>query len=225
VICGEILERVKISVIIPTLNEAEHLAEVLEALAVESKGPHEVIVVDGGSDDGTESIAGEGGARIIACSTAGRACQMNCGAAEAQGEVLFFLHGDTLVPEDALNLIDEALANSEVVGGGFIRRFDSDSWWLNLTCRLADWRSERWGIFLGDHGMFVRSEDFEELGGFDENLLRCEDLDFSLNMREQGKVVALRPAVVSSARRFDELGPFRTTLRDAWWTVKYLFGR
>ncbi len=203
--------------IIPTLNEAENLAGVLAALMPEED--HEVIVVDGGSDDGTDTIAKEAGARVITSSSVGRAHQMNVGAAEAEGEVLFFLHGDTVVPVGALSLIIDALENSEVVGGGFLREFDSDSRWLELTCRLADWRSENWGIFLGDQGIFARQNIFKEMGGFDENLSRCEDLKFSIKLRKQGRVAALHPPVVSSARRFEQLGPVKTTLRDAWWTV------
>lgn len=172
--------------IIPTLNEAENLAGVLAALMPEED--HEVIVVDGGSDDGTDTIAIEAGARVITSSSAGRAHQMNVGAAEAEGEVLFFLHGDTVVPVGALGLIIDALENSEVVGGGFLREFDSDSQWLGLTCRLADWRSENLGIFLGDQGIFVRQNIFKEMGGFDENLSRCEDLKFSIKLRKQGGV-------------------------------------
>ena len=212
----------RISVIIPTLNEAENLSRVLEALALGQAGGNEVIVVDGGSDDETELIVEESEAQLIACTPAGRARQMNRGAAEAGGDVLFFLHGDTVVPIEALDLIAEAFENSEVVGGGFLRELDSESPWLELTCRLADWRSEQWGIFLGDQGIFVRRDVFEKMSGFDESLARCEDLHFSMEMRRQGKIVALHPAVVSSARRFEKLGPFCTTLRDWWWTTGHL---
>ncbi|MFK5922063.1 MAG: TIGR04283 family arsenosugar biosynthesis glycosyltransferase [Verrucomicrobiota bacterium] len=209
--------------IIPTLNEAQNLAAVLEALAWKDGAGDEVIVVDGGSDDGTREIAKQGGARVLKGLCAGRARQMNLGAKEAQGDILFFLHGDTLVPDEALLLIDEVCEDEQIVGGGFIRQFDSDSRWLDWTCRLADWRSEQWGVFLGDQGIFVRRAVFDQMGGFDENLSCCEDLRFSMQLRERGKVVALRPAVLSSARRFDKRGPFRTTLRDAclaarsWW--------
>lgn len=209
--------------IIPTLNEAANLAGVLGALDVTLSGPHEVVVVDGGSKDETGVIAKEGGARLITCSPAGRARQLNRGVAETGGELLFFLHGDTLVPTGALDLIAEAFEDNEVVGGGFLREFDSDSRWLELTCRIADWRGEQRGVFLGDQGIFVKREVFEKMGGFDESLVRCEDLSFSMKLRDYGKIVALHPAVVSSARRFEELGPFRTTLRDWWWTLKHLY--
>lgn len=218
------MERVKVSVIIPTLNEATCLAKALDALAAEPAGSHEVLVVDGGSDDATGSIAREGGARVVDCLPAGRARQMNCGAALARGDVLFFLHGDTLVPDGIFDLIGEAMEDGNIVGGGFLRQFDSDSQWLELTCRLADWRSERWGVFLGDQGIFVRREVFERVGGFDENLPCCEDLRFSMKLRRQGKVVALHPPLVSSARRFDERGPIRTTLQDGLRVVRFLLG-
>lgn len=213
----------RISVIIPTLNEAKNLAGVLQALAAEQGSEDEVIVVDGGSGDGTKKIAKQGGAQMIECLTGGRSRQMNLGAEKTEGEVLFFLHGDTLVPDGALELIAAALEDENVVGGGFIREFDSDSKWLDWTCRLADWRSERLGVFLGDQGIFVRREVFEKLEGFDANLTCCEDLRFSMGMRQQGEVVALRPAVLSSARRFDKLGVVRRTLRDAWLGLREVF--
>ncbi len=213
----------RISVIIPTLNEAEYLARVLQALAAGRGGANEVIVVDGGSRDGSRKIAKKGGAQVIDCLSAGRARQMNRGAEAAQGELLFFLHGDTLVPDGALDLIEKALEDENVVGGGFIRQFDSDSRWLDWTCRLSDWRSERLGVFLGDQGIFVRREIFDKMGGFDESLACCEDLRFSMKLREQGCVAALRPAVISSARRFEKLGPICTTLRDGYFAIRHFF--
>jgi rSAM/selenodomain-associated transferase 2 len=218
------VEGVNISVIIPTLNEAACLAKVLDGLLAEPAGDHEVLVVDGGSGDATGSIAWERGARVITCSPAGRARQMNRGAEEAGGDVLFFLHGDTLVPEGVLGLITGALQDGAVAGGGFLRQFDSNSRWLEWTCRLADWRSEKWGVFLGDQGIFVRRGVFDRVGGFDEGLSRCEDLRFSMKLRQQGKVVALHPPLVSSARRFAEKGPIRTTLRDGLWAARFLLG-
>ncbi|MCF6312966.1 MAG: TIGR04283 family arsenosugar biosynthesis glycosyltransferase [Verrucomicrobiales bacterium] len=214
-----------ISVIIPTLNEAENLAAVLEALAWRKGDGNEVIVVDGGSGDGTQEIAKKEGAQVLACVAAGRAMQMNRGTEAALGEILFFLHGDTLVPDGALDLIAELCSDAQVVGGGFLRQFDSDSRWLDWTCRLADWRSENWGVFLGDQGIFVRRAVFDQIGGFDENLSCCEDLRFSMQLRERGEVVALRPAVLSSARRFDKWGPLRTTLRDACLAARALVKR
>jgi len=209
-------------VIIPTFNEAENLEQVLRALLLSARD--EVIVVDGGSGDGTQEIAKRGGARVLQGVCADRGQQMNLGAKEAQGELLFFLHGDTVVPDGALDLIDEVCADGQVVGGGFLRQFDSDSIWLDWTCRLADWRSEHWGVFLGDQGIFVRREVFERLGGFDKNLTCCEDLHFSMKLKNEGAVVALRPAVLSSARRFERLGPLLTTLRDGWLAAREVGG-
>ncbi len=214
----------KISVVIPTLNEAPRLAGVLQALSPGTAGVHEVLVVDGGSDDATWPIAEKCGARVLACSPAGRARQMNRGAEQAGGDVLFFLHGDTMVPNGVFDLIRGAMEDGGTVGGGFLRRFDSRSRWLQMTCRLADWRSEQWGVFLGDQGIFVRRDVFEEIGGFDESLACGEDLRFSMALRRQGKVVALHPPLISSARRFDERGAIKTTLRDGWWAILFLLG-
>jgi len=211
-----------ISVIIPTYNEAGDLTATLDSVA-RSKTIPEVIVVDAGSADGTGDLARRRASCVLVSPRRQRACQMNLGARHAHGRALLFLHADTRLPTSALDRIESALLNDRVVGGGFTRRYDSNSWFLRTTCLLAGLRTRMTGSFLGDQAIFVRRETFEKLGGFSD-LELFEDLDFSMRMRRTGRVVTLSPPVISSSRRFMYRGPVLTTLLDAWLTCRYLTG-
>ena len=206
-----------ISVIIPTWNEAAQLPASLASLRRQGQ-LHEVIVVDAGSTDPTREVAESHGATFIPSPRRQRAAQMNLGAAHSRGDCLLFLHADTCLPDEALAKIARALQDPAVNGGGFARRFDSPSAVLRLTCLLAEIRTRCLGWFLGDQAIFVRRAVFESLGGF-RDLDLFEDLDFS---RRLGRVVTLRPPVISAGRRFAARGPTRTTCRDFWLTVRYL---
>ena len=213
-----------ISVVIPTLNEAGQLPATLAAIqANRPRAGLEVILVDAGSSDDTVELASASGARVVMSPEAQRAAQMNLGARNARGDVLLFLHADTLLAESALPNLEAALDDPEVVGGGFARRFASPSRCLRLTCRLADWRCRRLGWFLGDQAIFARREAFERLGGY-RPLDLFEDLDFSRRLARVGRVVTLDPPVVSSARRFADRGVVSRTCSDLWLTFRYLSG-
>jgi rSAM/selenodomain-associated transferase 2 len=211
-----------ISVVIPTFNEARHLPATLDALK-RNESAHEVIVVDANSFDATIDIALEHGARVVSSHVRQRASQMNLGAQSARGDVFLFLHADTRLPKNALEKIEYAMAKQHVVGGGFARRYDSSSWFLRGTCALAGVRTRLTGWFLGDQAIFVRRKIFKILGGF-RNFNLFEDVDFSRRMRSQGRVVTLRPPVISSARRFSLCRPWRTTWSDLSITQRYLRG-
>lgn len=203
----------EISVIIPTLNEADGIARTISSLR--EAGLSDILIVDGGSDDDTTGIAKNLECEIFENVPGGRAAQMNRGAGECSGDVLLFLHGDTTLPVRAAERLMKMAGDSRhVVGGGFVRYFESPSLFLKLTCWLAGIRSRCFGVFLGDQGIFVRREIFEKLGGFDESLPYGEDLDFSMRMRTLGQTATITPAVLSSARRFDKKGPFGQTLSD-----------
>lgn len=202
----------KISVIIPALNEARELPETIARIA----GAWEIIVADGGSDDETPALKGV----TVIAAPRGRASQMNAGAGVATGEVLVFLHADTWLPDGALRSLAEALQDSCVVGGAFERRFRSKSIFLNLTCAMAALRNRAIGWHLGDQAIFCRAELFRELGGF-ANLRAFEDVDFSRRMAGKGRLVTLRPAVLTSARRFEE-GAVKRTAKDLILTARYL---
>jgi rSAM/selenodomain-associated transferase 2 len=209
-----------ISVIIPAVNESATLAPILAAIASRVV-PFEMIVVDGCSSDETAAIAQASGARVVSSPCRQRAYQMNLGAHQARGEILLFLHADTILPEAALDQVVHRLYDPPTVGGAFARRYASPSRLLRLTCLLAHWRNCLIGWHLGDQAMFVRRGVFFQLGGFREVDL-FEDLDFSRRLKKFGRLVTLHPCVTSSSRRFMSAGPARTTVRDFFLTVRYL---
>jgi rSAM/selenodomain-associated transferase 2 len=211
-----------ISVVIPTVNEAENLARCVTAVRA-SDSDFEMLVADGGSEDMTLEIARSLGATVLSSRVKQRAAQMNLGARHSCGEILLFLHADTILPWQGLTRIQKCLIDNRIGGGGFARRFDSKSFFLRLTCRLALIRNVAIGWHLGDQAMFVRRKIFDELGGF-----KCmdlfEDLDFSRRLRAKSKVVTLDPPVFTSARRFAIDGPMRRTVKDLLLTFAYLRG-
>jgi rSAM/selenodomain-associated transferase 2 len=210
-----------VSVIIPCWNEASNLPRVL-ARAREAIPGCEIVAACAPSTDQTVAAAEALADRVVFGPRPHRAAQMNGGAAEASGDLLLFLHADTLLPSGAGDVL-AAAARGEAVGGGFARRFDSPSRWLALTCWLAEARCRAFGWFLGDQAIFVRARVFRDLGGY-RLMDRFEDLDFARRLKSRGRVVTLRPPVVSSARRFQAQGPVGRTLRDLALTVRYLWG-
>lgn len=209
-----------VSIVIPALNEAGKLPAAIAA-ARRSDVTFEVIVVDARSSDDTALVAEAAGARVVSSSGRQRASQLNLGARHARGDILLFLHADTLLPASALEKVVDALKSGPVVGGAFSRRYASDSSWLKLTCRLAGWRNHTIGWHLGDQAMFVRRGLFFQLGGFRE-VEQFEDLDFSRRLKAVGRIVTLHPPVISSPRRFERHGAARTTLWDFALTLRYL---
>lgn len=200
-----------ISVIVPALNEAESLPETLaharQALALDD----EIIVVDGGSRDATCEIADQCGARIVE-SERGRGRQMNAGAKAARGDVLLFLHADTLLPLNAGALVRQALENPAVLGGNFALRFDAPGLLPGFFARIYNARSRRQRFFYGDSALWVRREVFDALGGFGEARL-MEDWAFCLRLRAEAKqrhpdlplrqtLPLIESPVITSARRF-----------------------
>ena len=211
-----------ISIIIPTLNEEEHLPATLKVIQA-NPVPHEVIVSDSGSSDGTVLLAQQAGARVVTSLRRQRAAQMNLGAAQARGEVLLFLHADTRLPPIALARVEQVMRRPGVAGGAFARRFENRSLFLLCTCWLAEIRNRLFGWHLGDQAIFIRRELFDQLGGF-RDIDLFEDLDLSRRMKRLGRVATLNPPVVSSARRFERYGPVATTLSDLSLTFRYLRG-
>ena len=195
-----------ISVIIPVLNEEAHISRTIDSL--QSAGNTEIIVVDGGSRDGTADVAISSGARVIQ-GRQGRAFQMNHGTRYASGEILLFIHGDTIVPEGYDREIREALMDEDVVGGAFSLRYDSQNPAMRIIEKGASLRSQYLRLPYGDQGLFVSSVMFENLGGFPDMAI-MEDVAFIRKLRSQGKIVTLDAAVTTSARRYEAIGAFQT---------------
>jgi rSAM/selenodomain-associated transferase 2 len=197
----------QISIVIPTFNEASCIARTVAAAT--SGDSLEVIVVDGGSTDETAHLARQAGARVVG-SRAGRGRQMNAGASAANGNVLLFLHADTLLPPDYSSLMATCLSDSSVSAGAFsfalAERFTGRSvveWSANLRSR---WLQRPYG----DQGLFLRRTLFEELGGFvDWPIL--EDYEFVRRLRRYGRVRTLAKPAMTSGRRWQKLGLLRTT--------------
>jgi len=207
----------RISVIVPVLNEERAIATTLESLA--PLAVKEVIVVDGGSSDRTREIVGQTQA-TLASSPSPKARQMNHGANLASGEILLFLHADTLLPSSAVNDICLALQDSQCVGGRFDAKLDSAGWRFQLIGRLINLRSRLTKVATGDQAIFVRREVFDGLGGFPD-LPLMEDIAFSQALKRKGKLACLKSRVVTSARRWEKEGVWVTVLK--MWALRLLF--
>jgi len=206
-----------ISVIVPVFNEEKSIAATLEALL--PLAPYEIIVVDGGSVDRTREIAARFQVKVISAER-GRARQMNRAASEASGDVLLFLHADTRLPTSALNDINAALRDARYLGGRFDVQLDGAHWLLPLVGRMISYRSRISKVGTGDQGIFVRREAFERLQGFQDMPL-MEDIAFCRALKRLGGVACLRSRVITSARRWEVEGVWRTIFR--MWTIKLLY--
>jgi rSAM/selenodomain-associated transferase 2 len=199
---------VRLSVVIPALDEADGIAE---AVASARAPDVEVIVVDGGSSDDTAARAKSAGARVIRAPR-GRARQLEAGAREAQGDALCFLHADTRLPQGYADAVVRALADPAVAGGAFRLRFDERTRGLRWIERLAHWRVRWLGLPYGDQALFTRRETLAAIGGIPQVPI-LEDLDMVRALKRRGRLALLSQEAVTSARRYLAGGPWRTALR------------
>ena len=199
-----------LSVIIPTLNEAASLGGTLER--VRRANGIEILVVDGGSRDTTREIAALAGASVLV-TAGGRAAQQNMGAAIARGRHLLFLHADTLLPDGYAELIRRTLDRPATVAGAFRFRTDGSGAAMHLVEWGANIRSAVFRWPYGDQGLFMEKRVFDELGGFSP-LPIMEDYELVSRLRRRGPVVTLNEAAITSARRWQQLGALRTTIRN-----------
>ena len=212
-----------LTIIMPVLNEAAGLAAALAALAPFTNNGAQVIVVDGGSTDATVAmaLASQSPAITVVQTGPGRALQMNAGAAHANGRVLLFLHADTVLPPNADELVRQALANGVPVWGRFDVRIEGRSAWLPVISLLMNLRSRLTGIATGDQAIFMTQTAFAALKGY-AALQLMEDIDMSRRLLKLSSPACLREKVVTSGRRWDTRGVWRTIvlmwrLRFAYW--------
>src|SRR5881394_1000781 len=208
-----------ISIIVPVLNEAASIERFLRCLR-ERAGGAEVIVVDGGSSDETIDLARNHCDRCLRAPR-GRAVQMNAGARAASGDTLWFVHSDCEVPAGCLQQISDVLRQPEVVGGFFRIRLPNKRLVYRLTDSFAHYAGLLLGMRFGDHGFFCRRTAFEEIGGFPEMPL-MEDAEFFRKLRRLGRIAVISSCLISSPRRYEEIGPWRLTLTYGLIALLYL---
>jgi rSAM/selenodomain-associated transferase 2 len=214
----------RVSIIIPTLNEAKCLGRTLRHLSLLEPPAWEVLVVDGGSSDETIAIAKTAGVQVISAKQCGRAAQSNQGALFATGEILCFLHADTLVSDDLVTVIEQTLADKTVVAGGFISLMAGEKttrWGVSLHNWLKTYYApllfrphlffQGLRLLFGDQVIFARRADFWECGGFDRNLPIMEEADLCLKLVRRGKIRLVNRIVQSSDRRVAKWGFFKAT--------------
>jgi rSAM/selenodomain-associated transferase 2 len=214
------IDAARISIIIPTLNEAENIKE---AIATTQPGINiEVIVVDGGSDDDTVAIAQSLGVKVIS-SSPGRGVQMNAGAVAATGDILLFLHADTRLPIGFDEMVRTALQQPGNVAGAFNLRINASLLslrWVELGVNL---RSHFYQMPYGDQAIFLTKAVFQQIGGFPE-LPIMEDFELIRRLKRTGRIVIIATPVVTSARRWLQKGVFKTTLLNQIVIIAYLLG-
>lgn len=210
----------KLSIIIPILNEAQDLPCLLERLLPLHRQGVEIIIVDGGSNDGSAAIA-ECAGFTVPRSARGRARQMNAEATAATGNVLLFLHADTGLPDGVQQLVNHALADGRHVWGRFDVHIAGKSFMLRVVATMMNLRSRLTSIATGDQAMFMTRQAFEAVGGFPEQPL-MEDIELSKRLRQRSRPVCIARQVTTSGRRWESRGVWRTIflmwrLRWAYW--------
>ena len=207
-----------VSIVMPVLNEADCVATTLQGLAALRAAGAELIVVDGGSSDATLNRC-KGLADLTLVAPRGRARQMNFGAARAAGTTLLFLHADTRLPADALGLVQRALETGHD-WGRFDVAIEGRSRLFPVIARMMNWRSRLSGIATGDQAIFVRRDLFEALGGFPDQPL-MEDIELSKRLRRRGRPACIAQRVVTSGRRWERHGVWRTVAK--MWRLRFLY--
>ncbi|MBN4080064.1 TIGR04283 family arsenosugar biosynthesis glycosyltransferase [Beggiatoa alba] len=208
-----------LSIIIPTLNEAASIYKTLSRLRVLKSKGHEIIIVDGGSTDKTLSICKQFTDKIFV-SEKGRAMQMNLGAKLARNDILVFLHADTLLPDNVDMLISQALKHSRKQWGRFNIKLSGAQLVLRVIEVLINIRSFLSGIATGDQTIFVTKGLFKRINGFREIPL-MEDIELSKSLKRYSRPLCLNAAVITSSRRWETNGYFKTIL--LMWKLRLLY--
>ena len=210
----------KISIIVPTLNEARCLNKTL--IKIQQLSPYELIISDGGSNDGTLKIAAKFTQHIIK-GPAGRALQMNAGAQVATGDLLLFLHADSHIKPNSYQKMLDTMKNPKVIGGAFSLLIESSKWALQIINQFANLRSKYLGRAYGDQAFFVKKHIFQQMKGYTEFPI-CEDLDFYKRLKVFGSVVLLKEVVLTSPRRWVNDGIWLTTIKNIFIATLFELG-
>jgi len=217
---SDLTAKKQISIIIPTLNEAKVIEETITRLPKSEQV--EIVVVDGGSSDGTDVIARKLGAHVLATAPS-KAEQMNAGAAEARGDVLLFLHADTRLPANFEEKVMAAVSRKGFCAGAFTLGIDSEDWGLGFIERVANWRARFFKMPYGDQALFVSRDLFFEIGGFADFPI-MEDFELIRRLKKKGKIDILPESVRTSPRRWQNLGVYKTWLLNQIIIGAYFIG-
>lgn len=222
------MESQRISIIVPTLNEAGAIVQTLATAHASSDV--EIIVVDGGSQDGTVELVASLGVKVIrfsetpyAIASASRAHQMNAGAAFATGDILLFLHADTHLPADFDQSVRQTLAQPKTIAGAFELRIDAPLIGLRVIEKMVNWRSRYLQMPYGDQAIFLKADIFHRIGRFPEMPI-MEDFELIRRLRQWGRISIVPASVLTSGRRWQALGVWRTTLINQITIVAYYLG-
>jgi len=210
-----------ISIIIPTYNEADMIAKTIK-LTYTANGNHEseIIIVDGGSTDATINIAEQCGATIVKCAHRGRAAQMNTGASIAKYEILYFLHADSIPPNNFTTQILSA-SKDGAKSGCFRLTFDYDHWFLKVNAWFT--RFDVNAVRFGDQSLFVTKKVFQKSGGFRADLLMMEDQEIIHRLKKHSRFKVLNDVVITSARKYLHNGVYRMQgIFYCIWAMYYL---
>lgn len=204
-----------ISIITPVINERDFVKPFFEQMRA-LNGDFELILVDGGSSDGTleevrKSIEELSHPTRLLEARVGRAAQMNRGAEEAQGDILLFLHVDCLIPKDSLGFIEAEIYKNRIIGGAFKQTFSTSDSFLRFISTFGNLRSRLTGTFFGDYGIFLRRDLFQKIGGYD-NTPFLEDVELCWKAKKYGRLSQIDRHILTSPRRYLSNGRLRTTV-------------
>ena len=211
----------RLCVVMPVLNEAACIEAALQALVPLTARGGQTVVADGGSTDSTAALALAAGAQVVRAPR-GRALQMNAGALQATGDILVFLHADTRLPLNADRLITQALDNGPQIWGRFDVCIEGQPRMLGVIAAFMNLRSRWTGIATGDQAMFMTRAAFDAVGGFADQPL-MEDIEMSVRLARLSRPACLRSKVVTSGRRWETRGVWRTVL--LMWRLRFAYWR
>lgn len=225
----------RVSIIIPTLNEASTLERTLRHLSILEPPPWEVLVVDGGSQDETVAIAQSAAVPVISCPQAGRSIQMNQGAKAATGDVVCFLHADTLAPDDLIAIIEQTLTDEAIAAGGFVSLMTGITltWWVLAVLNTVKTyllpfllRPHKYvqgfRLLFGDQVIFCRRQTFWDCNGFDPAVPIMEEADLCLKLMRHGRIRQVNRIVQCSDRRVVKQGALKAT--SIYFLIAFLWG-